>query len=116
MSEYKPDFGAGFWSQNLSEVDRELVRLASICKVRLLDPGVLQRVLSNDATVCGVTNAIAFDKLRNVLMMHYAIRSRAVASVGEGQAQAMVNTIIQELRQKFGDRLGTPEGSAPSAG
>lgn len=111
MSEYKPDFGAAFWSQNLSEVDAELVRLASICNLRLLDPGVLQRVLDNDASVCGTSNEIAFKKLRNVLMMHYAVRTRAAAALGEGQTQLMINGIVEELAKKFGDRLGTPAGS-----
>lgn len=106
------DFGAAFYSNTLSEVDREVARLASICKVRLLDPGVLERVLSNDATVCGTTNALAFDKLRNVLMMHYAVRSRAVESVGQAGANALVMQILEELKKKFGDTLG----GAPTAG
>lgn len=100
------DFGAGFYSQSLSEVDREVARLASICNVRLLDPGVIERVLGNDASVCGSANSIAFDKLRNVLMMHYAVRTRAADSIGQAQASALVEKIVEDLRKKFGDRLG----------
>jgi hypothetical protein len=108
MSKSSTDFGAAWWSGSLSEVDRELVRLASICNVRLLDPGVLERVLANDATVCGTANQIAFDKLRNMLMMHYTIRSRAVDSIGEAGATAVVQSVVQDLRKKFGDVLGAP--------
>lgn len=102
------DFGAGFYSQTLSEVDREVARLASICNVRLLEPGVVERVLANDATVCGTTNQLAFDKLRNVLMMHYAVRTRAVESIGQSGADVLVKQILEELKKKFGDRLGGP--------
>jgi hypothetical protein len=112
MSKSSSDLGAAWWSGSLSEVDRELVRLASICKVRLLDPGVLERVLGNDATVCGTANQIAFDKMRNMLMMHYTIRSRAVDSIGEAGATAVVQNIVQDLQKKFGDTLGGPPPAA----
>ncbi len=111
MGNSSSDLGAVWYSGSLGEVDRELMRLASICNVRLLDPGVLERVLANDATVCGTTNQLAFDKMRTLLMMHYAIRTRAVDSIGEVGANAVVMNIIDELRKKFGDRLG---GSPPA--
>lgn len=110
MSKSSSDFGAGFWSQSLNEVDREVARLASICSVRLLDPGVIERVLANDASVCGSANSIAFEKLRNVLMMHYAVRGRAADAIGQGQTSVLVERIVEDLRKKFGDRLG---GSPP---
>jgi len=108
MSDSKTDFGAAFYSHSLSEVDREVARLASICSVRLLDPGVIERVLANDAGVCGTSNAVAFEKLRNVLMMHYAVRARAVEQIGHAGADVLVKEIIEDLQKKFGDRLGGP--------
>jgi hypothetical protein len=112
MTKYSSDFGAGFWAQSLGEVDREIARLATICNVRLLEPGIVERVLANDASVCGTANAMAFDKLRNVLMMHYAVRNRAADAIGSSQASALVDHIVDDLRKKFGDRLGGP----PAAG
>lgn len=111
MSDSSTDFGAGWWAHNLSEVDKEVARLATICNVRLLEPGAVERVLGNDASVCGTSNALAFEKLRNVLMMHYAVRDRAADSIGQGNTQILVNKIVEDLRQKFGDRLGTPPAS-----
>jgi hypothetical protein len=106
------DFGVPYYSHTLSEVDREVARLASICNVRLLDPGIIERVLGNDASVCGTTNAIAFDKLRNVLMMHYAVRTRAAESIGQSGANALVMQVVEELRKKFGDGLGGPPAAS----
>jgi len=108
MSDNKTDFGAAYWSQSLSEVDKEVARLATICNVRLLDPGVVERVLANDAGVCGTSNPMAFEKLRNVLMMHYAVRTRAVDQIGHTGADALMKEILEDLRKKFGDRLGGP--------
>ena len=112
MSDSKTDFGAPYWANSLSEVDREVARLASICDVKLLEPGVIERVLANDAGVCGTSNKLAFDKLRNVLMLHYAVRSRSADAIGETQTQILVNEIVEKLRKTFGDRLGGP----PSGG
>ena len=106
------DLGAAWWSNSLSEVDKEVARLASICNVKLLDPGVIERVLGNDASVCGTSNALAFEKLRNVLMMHYAVRGRAADSIGQAGANAVVTQIVEELKKKFGDRLGGPPPAA----
>jgi len=108
MSDRKTDFGAAYWSQSLSEVDKEVARLATICNVRLLDPGVIERVLANDPGVCGTSNALAFEKLRNVLMMHYAVRTRAVDQIGQAGADALMKEILEDLHKKFGDRLGGP--------
>jgi len=106
------DFGGAFYSHTLSEVDREVARLSSICQVRLLDPGVIERVLGNDASVCGTTNKLAFDKLRNVLMMHYAVRTRAADSIGQAGANAVVMQIVEELKKRFGDSLGGPPAAS----
>lgn len=108
MSDSKTDFGAAWWSHNLNEVDNEVARLAAICNVQLLDPGVVERVLGNDSSVCGTSNPMAFDKLRNVLMMHYAVRARAAESIGEAGTNALVMHIVEDLKKKFGDRLGAP--------
>ena len=106
------DFGAPYYSHTLSEVDREVARLASICRVPLLDPGVVERVLGNDASVCGSDNAMAFEKLRNVLMMHYAVRARAAESIGQAGTNALVMQIVEELKKKFGDGLGGPPAAS----
>ena len=106
MSGKKTELGGGWWGKNLEEVDREVARLASICKVRLLDPGVIQRVLDKDATVCGTSNPAAFDKLRQALMMHYHVRGKAVGAMGEAATQDVINEIIANIRKRLGNQLG----------
>ncbi len=103
-------FGTTWWAKNLSDVDREIARLATICNVRILDPGVIERVLRNDATVCGSSNAPAFAKLRTSLMMHYHVRDKAIGSLGQAQTQALVNEIVASLRERIGERLGGQPG------
>jgi hypothetical protein len=106
MSEKRTDLGAGWWAKNLDDVDREVVRLATVCNVRLLDPGVISRVLKNDATVCGTDNGRAFDQLRSALMMHYHVRGKAVEAMGETVTAQVVAEIVDNIKQRLGRQLG----------
>jgi hypothetical protein len=94
------------WTEHFDEIDREIAQLASVCKIRLLDPGVIERVLHKDTLVCGTQNQRAFDKLRSLLMMHYSVRDRAVVSLGEDETRQILGEIVERLRSRYGDRLG----------
>jgi hypothetical protein len=106
MTDKQSNLGTAWWAQNLDDVDREVARLATICNVRILDPGVIERVLENDSIVCGSSNAPAFEKLRSALMMHYHIRDRAVGAVGETQTALIIADIVERLKKRIGKRLG----------
>lgn len=93
------------WTENLEEVDREIVRLAVLCQVKLLEPGVIARVLKEDASVCGTENAVGFRKLRQLIMLHLAIREKSLDSFGPAQTAAMENYVVERLRKSFPDVL-----------
>jgi hypothetical protein len=94
------------WTDDLEEVDREIARLAVLCQVRILEPGVIRRVLQKDASVCGTANAVAFAKLHDLVLLHLAIRQRSVDSFGQAQTAAMEEYVIERLRKSFPDLLG----------
>ena len=98
------------WSKHLEEIDLEITKLATLCKVPLLDPGVIERVLHKDTLVCGTQNPRAFEKLRSLLMMHYSVRDKAVVALGEEETLKIVGDIVARLRERIGDRLGGPAG------
>ncbi len=108
MSNSPSDFGGAWWAKNLADIDREIVRLATICNVRILDPGVIERVLRHDESACGAKNPIAFKKLDDALMMHYHVREKARGIVGETVTAALIAEIVESFRQKFGKQLGGP--------
>ena len=91
------------WSEGLEEVDREIARLALVCQVKLLAPGVITQVLKNDASVCGTENAVGFRKLRNLIMLHLAIREKSLESFGPAQTAAIEAYVIERLRKSFPD-------------
>ncbi|HSC07803.1 MAG TPA: hypothetical protein VLD59_13330 [Steroidobacteraceae bacterium] len=94
------------WTEDLEEVDREIARLAVLCRVRVLEPGVIGRVLKNDASVCGTANPVAFRKLHDLLMLHLAIREKSVESFGQAQTAAIEDFVIERLRKSFPDLEG----------
>jgi len=106
MGDKKSDLNAPWWAKNLEDVDREVARLAAICKVRLLDAGVIERVLKDDDSVCGAKNRAAFDKLRQALMMHYHVRDKAVGAMGEAATREVIEEIVANLRKRLGNHLG----------
>lgn len=104
----EPSYRTARWTKHFEEIDKEIAKYALLCKVRLLDPGVLKRVLNDDATVCGTANPAMFRKMRNLLMMHYSVREKAVVALGPQETLRMVDEIVTRLRERFGDSLGTP--------
>lgn len=94
------------WTEDLEDIDREIARLASICRVPILEPGVIGRVLRKDDSVCGAKNAIGFRKLHDLLMLHLAIRQKAADSFGQAHAAAIEDYVIERLRKAFPDLQG----------
>ena len=108
MAEQPIDPQTEWWARKFDDIDREIARLATLCNVRILDPGVFERVLKNDDSVCGSTNKVAFDKMRALLMMHYSVRDSALETLGPEKTRVLVETIVAALRERFGEKLGKP--------
>ena len=106
MSEQRDEFLIAWWAENLDTLDREIARLATLCGVKILDPGVISRVLQSDPAVCATPNPMAFAKLRHLLMMHMAIRQKSVDTVGQAETAAIEDYVIERVRKCFPDVLG----------
>jgi hypothetical protein len=108
MTDEDPNYRHERWEMHFEAIDREIVKYAAICKVPLLDPGVIERVLHKDSLVCGAQNPRAFDKLRSLLMMHYSVRDKALVAIGEQETMAILQDIVARLRARAGGKLGGP--------
>jgi hypothetical protein len=109
----KDEVRTKFWGGQLDAVLEEIARNASICGVKMLDPGVIERVLHNDESVCGQKNPIAFRKLRELLMLGFVTREKAFDKLGAVEADALISVMREHLKGRFGGNLvGTPSGGA----
>jgi hypothetical protein len=95
-----------WWGSQLDNVMTEIARQAVICDVKLLDPGVIEAVLHNDATACGSTNPIAFKKMRDMLMMGFVVKEKAFDRLGAAEADAIVKELRAALEKRLGGKLG----------
>src|SRR5271157_5970041 len=106
MTQYQDDRQIAWWVENIEELDREIARLCLLCQVRILDPGIIERVLKKDASVCGTSNPVAFAKLHNLLMFYFVIREKSVDAVGQLETQQIEAHVVEALRKRFADLLG----------
>ena len=95
-----------WWGSQLDNVMTEITRQAVICDVKLLDPGVIEAVLHNDATACGSTNPIAFKKMRDMLMMGFVVKEKAFDRLGAQEADAIVKGLRAALEKRLAGKLG----------
>ena len=98
------------WSRHLDAIADELVRLTAVCDVQLRDPGVVDRILNNDETVCGKRNPVGFRKLRSLLVATYGSLNKAIDRLGPEEVKAMTDEIaarVDKHREAGGIKVGT---------
>lgn len=89
----------GWWMEQLDQLDREIARMALLCQVNILEPGVIERVLHDDESVCGTSNPAAFKKLHDLLVMHFLVRKRSVEDLGQAETIGIEQHIVEELKK-----------------
>lgn len=93
--------------QRLQSLDLEIVRLAIICKIRLLDPGVAERVLANDTSLCDIQACKnAFITLRGLLLMHYNELNAIHAEADPQTMRVVAQNVRDALQGVIGGQLG----------
>jgi len=84
-----------------SAIARELSMLTIACDIDIHQDHVAQRVLKNDATVCGRNNPMAFEKLRRHLMAFFPMEEAAIRGVSAEYVRETLDEVrasIQALR------------------
>ena len=94
------------WIKQFEQLDNQILTEAAACQIRILDPGVIERILQNDTLVCGTDNPAAFAKLRSLAMIHYSLWDKAVVAMGQQEAVRIMSEIRDRMRARYGDSLG----------
>lgn len=85
------------WQRHLDSIADELLRLCIACDVRLRDPGVVERIIRDDETVCGNKNPIGFRKLRALVMATFNSLNKAVDRIGPDEVKAITDAIVERV-------------------
>ena len=100
------EFRAKFWGRQMDDLMTEMGRQATICKVKLLDPGVIDAVLRNDESVCGTSNPLSFKKLRNAMLMGFVVKGKSVKALGPVETEGLIAAIRERIKGHLGNQLG----------
>ena len=93
------------WERHFERIADELLHLVVACDVRLREPGVIERVLKNDMTVCGRKNPESFRKMRSLLIAFYNSVGKAVERIGPQDTKKIIDAIT-ERKVKLRDSGG----------
>jgi hypothetical protein len=100
-----------YWRRQIDNVARELSKLAIVCDIELGQPGLAERILKNDESVCGRKNPEAFRQLRQHLMALFSVEASAIERLGPEDTNEILDQIrsaIVAIRQ-----AGSPTHSLP---
>jgi len=95
-----------YWGRQMGDLMSEMARQATICKVRLLDPGVIDAVIRNDESVCGTSNPLSFKKLREAMLMGFVVKGKSVDAMGPVETEGLIAGIREQIKSHLGDQLG----------
>lgn len=85
------------WAEQLQDIDLEIARQASICQVSLLQPGVIERVLTNDMSVCGAEHPQSFHTLRGLLYIHFTEITRMSRALSPQETRDIADKVRAHL-------------------
>ena len=91
-----------YWGRQIYGVTRELSRLAIVCDIELGKPGLAERILKNDESVCGRKSPEAFRHMRQHLMALFTLEERAIDLLGPEDTKEILDQVraaIVEIRQ-----------------
>ncbi|MCE1184080.1 hypothetical protein [Zoogloea sp.] len=89
------------FSQELSAIDLEIARLAQLCDIDLTAPGVIEAVLHNQQELCPVSNDLAWEKLRGLLVLHFHVVLEEAQTDGVDAAAASVRNALQNVAARL---------------
>jgi hypothetical protein len=96
------EFKHSYWGRQIDNVTHELSRLAIVCDIELGKPGLAERILKNDESVCGRKNPKAFRHMRQHLMALFTLEERAIDQLGPEDTKEILDQVrkaVVEIRQ-----------------
>lgn len=88
------------WSRHLESIAEELLHLSIACDLKLRDPGVIERIIKNDDTVCGRKNEHGFRKLRALVMATYDSLGKSIDRIGPEETKKVTSAIAAAMQKR----------------
>ena len=101
-----------YWGRQIDAIAHEVSKLAIVCDIELDRPGLAERILKNDESVCGRNNPEVFRQIRQHLMALFTLEERAIERLGAEDTREILDQVrsaIVAIRQ-----AGSATHSLPS--
>ena len=106
-----PEFKHVYWGRQIDAIAHEVSRLAIVCDIELGRPGLAERILKNDESVCGKNNPEVFRQIRQHLMALFTLEERAIERLGPEDTKEILDQVrsaIIAIRQAGGTANSLP--------
>jgi len=100
------------WGRQIDAIVHELSELAIACDIELGRPGLAERILKNDDSVCGRKDPEVFRQMRQHLIALFTLEERAIEQLGPEDTRDILDQVrasVIALR-----KAGSPGHSLPS--
>ena len=100
-----------YWGRQIEGLAHELSRLAIACDIEIGKEGLVERILKDDASVCGRKNPEAFQLIRKHLMALFSVEEGAIDRIGAAETKEitdMVHEAIVKIRSAGGAGQSLP--------
>jgi hypothetical protein len=101
-----------FWRRQIDSLAHELSKQAIICDIELGKPGLAERILKNDDSVCGRKNPKVFRQMRQHLMALFSLEVTAVERLGTEDTKEILDAVraaIVAIREAGGASMSIPK-------
>jgi hypothetical protein len=78
-------------------------RLCIVCDIKMLEPGIGERVLKGDQSVCGRNDPKVFEKLRQHLMAYCHVEERAIKRLGADDVRTLLDDVRASIARLRGE-------------
>lgn len=112
MSEFKHTY----WGRQIDNLAHELSRLAIVCDIELGKPGLAERIIKDDQSVCGHRNQEAFRQLRMHLIALFSVEGQAIDQVGVEDTREILDQVraaIIDIRKAGSSSHSLPKWNNP---
>ncbi len=88
-----PEFKHTYWGRQIDAIAHELSKLAIVCDIELGSPGLAERILKNDESVCGRHNPKVFRQIRQHLMALFSLEAGAIERLGPDDTKEILDQV-----------------------
>ena len=92
-----------YWSGQVDNLAREMSKLCIVCDIDMMQPGIAERVLKGDESVCGRKNPEVFQMLRKHLMAFFQLEEKAIARLGADDTQEILTQVRESIVRLRGE-------------